>query len=269
MITPTALAIDEGGTGTFTVKLSAEPSVNVTVTVESPDAGAVTIAGGSLLSFNRNNWQDERTVTVSGVQDADSLEESVTVTLSATGGDFGGKSGTVVVTVKDDEAPKPNLVLSPRTLTIEEGGTGTFTVKLATEPTASVTVSVGSSRSGIATASPATIAFTALDWEDERTVTVSAQEDSDTRNESANINLSATGGDYEGKSGLVAVSVTDNDAHAPRLVIKPTTVNVREGGTGEFTVRLATRPTAAVTVTVTSDDTGAARVSDGSLELHD
>ena len=46
----------------------------------------------------------------------------------------------------------------------------------------------------------------------------------------------------------VTVSVTDNDA--PGVTVSTTTLAVLEGGTGEYTLRLNTRPTHAVTISV-------------------
>ena len=264
VVQPRALPVDEGGTGAFTVRLTAEPTVNVTVTVVSDDAGAASLSRGA-LTFNRGNWNTGQTITVTGEQDGDSREESVNVTLSATGGEYGGESATVLVTVTDDEAPVPNLVLSPTRLNITEGGSGAFTLRLATQPTASVTVSVESGRTGKATVSPSSVSFSASNWNNARTVTVSAREDSDASNDSVNINLLASGGDYAGRSGIVAVSVTDNDTAEPHLVIDPIEIKVREGGTSGFTVRLATQPTSDVTVAVASGDTGSVTVSPASV----
>ena len=45
------------------------------------------------------------------------------------------------MTVTDKDAP--NLLLTPTSLTIEEGDNRTYTVKLATLPSADVTVTIG------------------------------------------------------------------------------------------------------------------------------
>ena len=264
VIDPTALEVDEGDTGSFTVRLGSQPTAAVNVSLNSPDTGAASLSTGS-LSFDSGNWRTERTVTVTGVQDEDSAQESVRVTLLATGGDYGGKEGAVLVTVRDDEAPVPGLVMNPTSLTVDENGSGTFTVKLATAPTATVRVSLSSDRSSIATVSPATLTFTAGNWENERTVTVSGADDSNTANASALITLRASGGDYEGKSGTVGVSVIDDDELAPALVIDPSSVEIREGDSADIRVRLRTQPTAGVSVTARSDDGGAVAVQGGAL----
>ena len=73
--------------------------------------------------------------------------------MNASGGDYGNESSSVSVTVTDDDSK--GLVVSATELGVAEGGNGTFTVALATQPTGLVTVSVSSGDTGAATASPA------------------------------------------------------------------------------------------------------------------
>ena len=55
-------------------------------------------------------------------------------------------------------------------MTIDEDGSGTFTVALATQPTATVTVDVTSGDTE-ATVSPQTLTFTTANWNTAQTVT--------------------------------------------------------------------------------------------------
>ena len=68
------------------------------------------------------------------MDDPDTADESVTVSLSATDGGYGGKTASVIVSVTDDDTA--NLVVSASTLSVGEAGSGDFTVKLATQPSA-------------------------------------------------------------------------------------------------------------------------------------
>ena len=61
--------------------------------------------------------------------------------------------------------------------TTEAGGTATFKVKLASAPTANVTVPVASTMSGEGIASPASLTFTPQNWNTDQTVTVTGQVD--------------------------------------------------------------------------------------------
>ena len=259
-----SLTIVEGGTGSFEVVLATQPSAVVTVTVGSGDTGAVTVSDTSLV-FTTGDWGTAQSVMVSGVEDADANSEAVNVSLSAGSTDtqYEGITGTVVVTVTDNDTA--NLVISESSLTVAEDGTGSFEVSLATQPSAVVTVTVGSGDTGAVTVSDTSLVFTTGDWGTAQSVTVTGVDDDDARGETVNVSLSAgsTDRDYEGKVGTVVVTVTDNDT--ADLVISESSLTVAEDGTVMFDVSLATQPSAVVTVTVGSGDTGAVTVSDTSL----
>ena len=111
------------------------------MTVSSGDTAAVSVPSQA-LTFTTGDWSVAQSVTVGGVDDADALDESVTVTLTATGGDYSGETATVAVSVNDDDTAA--LVADPGSLQIAEGGSGSFTVKLATRPSGQVSVTVSS-----------------------------------------------------------------------------------------------------------------------------
>ena len=247
---PRSLAVVEDGAGkTFTVKLATQPTGTgpVTVSVTSGDAGAVSVDPAS-LTFTTLNYGTPRTVTVKGVRDDDVRDESVTVALSASGGDYGGESASVAVTV--DDRGEPGLVVEPTSLEMDEGGLAGFEVKLATRPTGSVTVSLSlpAAVAGKATVSPASLTFTASNHGAAQPVTVASEQDDDVLDETFAVALSASGGGYDGVSASVDVAVKDDDG--PGLVVVPPVLEVREGGSEAFTVRLATQPTAPVTVSM-------------------
>ncbi len=260
VVSPASSTVTEGGSGTFTAKLATQPTADVTVSVSSGDPGAAT-ASPATLTFTTTNYTTAQTVTVTGKQDADASDESVTVGLTAAGGDYANVSASVAVTVDDDETAA--LTVSPTSLTVAEGGSGTFTAKLATQPTANVTVSVSSGDPGAATASPASLTFTTTNYATAQTVTVTGKQDADAADESVTVGLTAAGGDYANVSASVGATVTDDDTKA--VVASPTSLTVAEGGSGTFTAKLATQPTANVTVTVSSGDTTAATASPSSL----
>ena len=68
--------------------MATQPSATVSVTVSSGDsAGAVSVPSQALV-FTTGNWSTAQSVSVGGVDDDDALDESVSVTLSASGGDY-------------------------------------------------------------------------------------------------------------------------------------------------------------------------------------
>ncbi|MEV0178909.1 glycoside hydrolase family 48 protein [Streptomyces sp. NPDC050625] len=80
---PTQLGIQQGKTGTFSVKLSTQPSADVTVGVARTDGNTgLSVTGGSSLTFTPSNWNTAQTVTIT----ADSSGTgAATFTASATG----------------------------------------------------------------------------------------------------------------------------------------------------------------------------------------
>ncbi len=100
---PTALMVNEGSSGTYTVKLASQPSASVTVAVTGA-VGEVTVNPTS-LTFMSTTWNSAQTVTVTAGQDTDASDDSATLVHTATGGDYAGVTGSVVVTVDDDEIP--------------------------------------------------------------------------------------------------------------------------------------------------------------------
>ncbi|HXG63189.1 MAG TPA: PQQ-dependent sugar dehydrogenase [Planctomycetota bacterium] len=99
-LSATELLIDEGGSGTFTVSLSAAPTSNVTVFVEQSAGPETLTINPSVLQFTPGNWNSPQTVTVSAGQDSDAVTEGARVSCSAAG--LPGRH--VVVTVRDDDA---------------------------------------------------------------------------------------------------------------------------------------------------------------------
>ena len=255
VVDPDSLTISEDGSGTFELRLATRPSHSVSVTVSSADTGAVSVLTGT-LTFTTGDWSTAQSVTVSGVDDADALDESVTVTLTASGGDYSGETVEVDVSVSDDDTV--NLVVDPGSLPISEDGSGTFSVRLATRPSAQVSVTVSSGDTGAVSVPARALVFTTGNWSTARTVTVSGVDDDDAGDESVTVTLTASGGDYNGETAEVDVSVADDDT--AELVLDRDSLSISEDGSGTFSVRLATRPSSSVSVRVSSGDAGAVSV---------
>ena len=152
----------------------------------------------------------------------DSTEENdETVILTLTGGTGYTLGGTTVhtLTITDNETPQPlpgtpALQLSSNTLSVSEGGTGSYTLRLSSQPTAAVTVNIDSGNPDV-TVSPISLTFNSSGntnlWSQSQTVTVSALQDPDTDNDSATLTHTASGGGYASVTGSVTVTVNDDD----------------------------------------------------------
>ena len=105
------------------------------------------------------------------------------------------------------------VIVDPQTLDVVAGATSTYTIVLATRPTASVTVTPASGDTATATVSGA-LTFTVSDWATAQTVTVSGGA------AGFRVGLSpVSGGDY-GSNNVTADSVTVTVA-ARGVVVDP------------------------------------------------
>ena len=240
-INPTTLTIGEAGTGILQVRLTAMPTANTTVMVSSGDLTAATVSP-AMLTFTPANYSTYQNVTVTGVDDADAGDETVTVTAMSTG----IPSATATVTVTDNETQ--TIVTSVASVTFSEGTTTTFGVHLGAQPSGNVVVTLGSGNVGVATVSPTMLTFTAANYMTDQMVTITALEEPNAELDVVSISATSPG------VAIVHVqaNITDNDTQA--VVVTPTTVNVTEGSTQNVDVTLAYQPTTNVTVTIMSDD---------------
>ena len=131
-------------------------------------------------------------------------------------------------------------------------------MKLNTAPTADVTVAISSDNPDV-TVNKSSLTFTTANYARNQRVTVTAAQDADAADGTANLTHRPSGGDYSaGEAKDFMVTVTDDDTAG--LVLSATTLGVDEAGQNTYTVKLQTEPTTTVTVTVSSDDPGAATV---------
>ena len=261
VLSKSSLTVVEGAAAgqTYTVKLSHEPSVEVTVTVTGQDTTDLTLSGLSgtdTLTFSTTTWDDAQTVTVKAREDTDAKNDSVTLTHTGAGGEYEGVSSDLAVTVDDDETV--SIVLSKTDLTVEEEDAtgGTYTVKLSHEPSEEVTVTVtGQDETDLELTGLGegdTLTFTTSTWDDAQTVTVKAAQDTDAANDKVTLTHAATGGEYEGASSDLAVTVDDDETLG--VVISPTALTVQAGGSNSYTVVLGSLPSGDVTVTLSGHE---------------
>ncbi len=267
---PTTPATDEAGpllldedqmsatnSANYTVRLSAQPTQDVTATITSANTAVVTVGdtdGGNpgvqnTLTFTTTNWATRQTVTLTAAQDDNGFNETVTIEHAAAttpASEYTNVSADFSATVNDDETP--GITLSTSTLTVDERDSAPYTVVLDSEPVGgNVTVTITGAANGL-TASPTRLVFNTANWDTPRTVRVSAADDQDSATETAMLLHTATGADYGGVSETLTAQSADDDL--PGLLVSPEALTVREGRTAQYRVRLNTQPTAAVTVTV-------------------
>ena len=231
-------SVAEGDSGsaplTFTVTLSTATPQQVTVSYA--DAGTGTATSGTdytaitagTLTFAANETSKTITVEVTGDTLFEEGNETIQVTLtSPVKATFSGGATSITGTgtITDDDAPA-GLVIAPTELALDEATTDptahmrSYTVKLATQPTADVTVAVAKNGdAGVVTVAPTTpLLFTMTDWATAQTVTVKAVVDAgDYRHETVTLRhtVSSLDTSYASLSADVTVTVKDKDTPPP------------------------------------------------------
>ena len=261
VIAPTSLSItEEGGSASYTVSLATRPAAEVRVNIGGAIGTDLSISA-TRLTFTRQNWDTDQTVTVSSVHDDDSAPDTVVLTHSATStdSDYSGLSGNgVTVTVTDNDTPM--VTVSPTRVGVAEGGSNTYTIRLATQPTADVTVTIDDPTANTeVTAAPDELTFTSTNWATAQTVTVSAAVDADTDNDDATITHTAAGAEYEGVS---VPDVTVRVIEDISVEYGAATYAVGEGETVDVTLTLSADPERTVTVPLTATAQGDATAGD-------
>ena len=143
-----------------------------------------------------------------------------------------------------------SLTFSTTSLTVVEGESTTYTVRLGTEPAGNVAVLASTVDGTHIRVNPRTLRFTTSNWNEPQTVTVNAEQDTDGADEADTVIHTAQGGGYTGVRGTLPVTVKDDDVAS--LVFSRTSLTLVEGGSSAaYTVRLGMAPTGTVTVTPT------------------
>ena len=201
--------------------------------------------------------------------DVDAPNTTVTVAGTSNGGSVANPTSKTLTITDDDGTPTVSLaalVLSTTSLSVTEAPgtrrTATYTVALASKPTSLVSVKINSSDSINATASPNSLEFTVSNWNDAQTVTVHAIDDSvvNKYDRETTIHHLASGGNYEGITGNVSVTVVDDDViESKEMILSVPSLTVNEdSGTVEVTVSLNENAHSSMDVLLTVSESGTA-----------
>ena len=293
-------ALESGGAVAITVNLNATAPDVVRVRLTLADGTATGASGGAGADFD----SDQLTATIAAGTDtatfnipitddgAAELDETFTATLSKGSGgvtantDLGDPHVATITIADDDHAQGLLLVPSAATgLTLDEGATATYTVRLATAPTGTVTVTITGAGSGITVdtdpsmaSDQNTLTFTTSDWYIAQEVTVSAGQDMNAANEMVTLTHAPTGGGYSSSHNAdFGVTADDDETAVPVTVTMSASDgdadgNAVENGAGTtgyrtITVTLGRALTGAETVTVPLTVQGATVADDYTFGL--
>ena len=232
------LLVPEGGSASFGIKLTKQPTANVTVTLwknTTPglvhgDVNAATVSPAT-LTFTSTNWSQAQTVTVTGVADADADHEHLWIraVISSTDTDYSTPDfhESVFVTVSDDggavqvgawpaigrEAGNGQTSNVPVTVWLSRAASGTVSVRYAT---ANGTATAGSDY----TAVNGTLTFAA--GETRKTVQVPIRDDNveDSGDVFYLVLSNPTGASLEPSYTRAAVQILNDEAHLDGLSVE-------------------------------------------------
>ena len=213
-ISPNDISIEEGETASFTIRLNTQPTQPVTFSITSSDTSQVGVSSSS-ISFVTSSWDTPQIVVVSAA--TDSLVEgeqpyTISIKGASTDGSYNGQSTTITAKAHDETVG--SIIISSSSISVAEGTTASFTVRLDNKPSAPVSVSVVSNNPEEGTISPANLTFNSSTWDQLATVTVTGIDDhAADGDKNFNIQLTASSSlnGYNSASGSVRVTSTDSN----------------------------------------------------------
>ena len=175
------ILVHNGPAPAFAITNSATGTWRLTIPGQSPSKGVLILSSEGGLSVNNDNvvsyqadgdgWIIEsRDITADAAQPLPVLETPLNEPVAS------------FVFIPAEALPvnnePPGVIAAPSVpLTVKEGATTSYTVRLATQPTASVVISPASSNPNEGTLSPTAITFTQANWNTPQTVTLTGQDD--------------------------------------------------------------------------------------------
>ena len=264
-----SLTIEEGNHDTYTIVLETEPSTPVTITINDPSNTDITAHPPSVV-FTSQDWSTPKTVTVNTIDDDDAPDDRDTITHTVTTDAVeyqthlpaldhppypAVQAEDIPVLVTDPD--EPEIITSTTYKTLDEGTSTTYNVKLDTQPTDDVTVTITGHTDTPITLSDDSLVFTTTDWATQQEITVTADDDRDAEVPPViTIRHTAGGGDYEGETKDVVISIIETDSAGVLIktsdtdLTDPFSIDIEENASEEYTVVLTSQPLITVDINI-------------------
>ena len=195
---------------------------------------------------------DAATGTISGTPDA--ATTSIT-DVTVTAADAAGNTVETTIVFPPVSSDTRAVLIDSTTLAVPEGEEESYSVRLTSRPSDTVTVTPVVEGNADIVLNPDSLDFTTENWAAPQTVTISVQEDVDGDNEAATVSHEISGGDYaEVSVDDVAVIVIDDETASTAISLAVDPAALAE-----------TADTTAITVTATLD--AAPRGADTLVEI--
>ena len=177
--------------------------------------------------------------------------------------DAGNLSAAASLTVQFEEIAAAVLI-SDTALRLTEGETDTsLSLVLATQPTATVTLTFATNPSDLITVD-SELTFDTANWDAPQSLTIKAHDDSQFGDQNTTLTVSTTSDDPDyGSLSSQDLSITVEDTDVAAFVINPSPATVTEASSGTFAVALETEPASTVELALGSSNPSILTVSDG------
>ena len=249
--------VGEGETVNVTIILSANPERTVAIPVTSTPQGTASSADYSVpVSVTFNDGETEKTIAFTAQEDTvDDDDESVKLGFGSalpTRVTAGTRTETTL-NIGDDDDPTVTVMFAQTTDAVGEGNTKQVSVSLSADPERTIIIPITTTHQSGATDAdylvPPSVTFNTGDMS--KSIGFQATQDLiDDDGEGVKLGFGTMPDPRVSAGAQAEITVNINDDDTADIVLNPTALPVAEGGSSDFTVRLATEPTVNVTVAI-------------------
>ncbi len=240
---PPEITIPERHTRSLEVRLTQQPTAEVTITMTGYVGTDLRLLSAPQLTFAPSNWNESQSVALMAQKDLDAeAEEPIPLLLFAFGGGYHGVEETVMVTIT--ETDQKGLIAEPR-IRMEEGSSAEFTVSLHSQPQGEVTVEISGHEGSDVRLPTSSLTFHRANRYAPQSVPIRAEIDADHVDDQVLLTLRARGGGYDGQQMQVVVEILDKGP--PRITIYGNQAS-EDAGVIELPIELSYAIEEAVTV---------------------
>ncbi|MFO0702717.1 MAG: Calx-beta domain-containing protein [Candidatus Andersenbacteria bacterium] len=236
------------------------PTVSADLTVNLQSGGGSATDGQDLtlpgsLTITANNVSGSASIPITD-DHVDEDDETITLGMALQSPDaVVGTNNSYTLTIQDNDTS--GFTLTPSgALTANEGTSTSYSIVLTSQPTADVTVTLGTDASQL-TLPGGALTFTSANWDTPQLVNVDVNDNAVDDGDRA-VHITHTVGSSDPKYSVLTigdkvVNVTDNDTTGITVDQSSGSTAVTEGGAADsYTVVLTSQPTADVTVDLTN-----------------